>query len=414
MKKMNKMKKHNACIATHLGWVEMNGEEAYRFVFDKSVDDILSSDFYKSKENEYWIKINKSDKTTTTPHKEKLVSAYKLDYITHVVRYPEFTPKQFIDSLKLICDISIYCLKNNIWCQTHIWNIIFKNGKPLLIDIGDFKKKTPTENDALSVIYSSFRKEVDEHCVVSPSKWIKNLDLILNNFNDIKNQQLNLIQKFESIKVVLDSAVLDNKDYTNSIDWNTYIKGFIYSKKDLSHIRLKFGEKSKTIYDKIIEIKPKTMIDIGCNLGLYSFVAENIGTKTVGVDVCPLIIDRANEIVKNNNLNCLFVSYDIMMYNESYGKNGSYDSPENRYRSDMLIAPAVIHHLFNQGYKIDEIINKFSNYAEKYMLIEWIPGYRTTLDSVIKSINKYGWDVEVFDSQPKERKILFCKNKKLL
>ena len=44
----------------------------------------------------------------------------------------------------------------------------------------------------------------------------------------------------------------------------------------------------------------------------------------------------------------------------------------NRFKSELLIAPAVIHHLFKQSGNLDYIIKQLSKFTQKYMIIELI------------------------------------------
>ena len=75
----------------------------------------------------------------------------------------------------------------------------------------------------------------------------------------------------------------------------------------------------------------------------------------------------------------------------------------------MLIAPAIIHHLFNQCKLTDKIIEVFNQFAEKYMIIEQIPD--TVNENSLKlSLQKYNWKViEELPSCPHPRKWLMCK-----
>ncbi len=77
----------------------------------------------------------------------------------------------------------------------------------------------------------------------------------------------------------------------------------------------------------------------------------------------------------------------------------------------MLVAPAIIHHLFNQCKSTDKIIEIFNKFAKKYMLIEQIPD-TVNEKSLLLSLKKYNWKViEELPSCPHPRKWLLCEKK---
>jgi len=74
----------------------------------------------------------------------------------------------------------------------------------------------------------------------------------------------------------------------------------------------------------------------------------------------------------------------------------------------LLIAPAIIHHLFDQCKSTDKIISIFNSFAEKYMIIEQIPN-TVSENNLKKSLDMYNWKIiDESPSCPHPRKWLLC------
>ena len=103
------MNKHPACIVTKYGWVELDHQNkiAVNCVTQKLHLSILESPFYKTKEDIFWPKVEKYD--YQVDKKPDVIGYFKTDYIYHIVRYPEFTPRQFLESLLFLLDVCKYC-----------------------------------------------------------------------------------------------------------------------------------------------------------------------------------------------------------------------------------------------------------------------------------------------------------------
>ncbi len=408
------MKRDAACMCINRGWVEIGDNTAYRYFINNDFEQIVNSDFFQSKMNEYWIwakKIDKFPEDIPQSITGQTFYSYEVDYIPHITRCVEFTPQQLVDSLELLCDISIYCLDHSMWCGTHLWNIVLKNGKPILIDIGDFGKKQPTIYDVKKTILGVFYNYPPFN--INVSDWISNSDEMINKFETIIiDKNITLINKIKNIKTELKSCKLVNIPYI----WSNYITSF---PDDISNVKNLFNKKSQVICNVIDDKKPHTMTDLGCNVGIYSFYANKMyNTKTIGVDYCTDAVDYANKYSNDNGFSSSFVSYNLLNPPKAYGINDAFGTVYERYQSDGVIAPALIHHLYMQSNSITEILDIISSYTKKWMLIEFIPHNCTTIkadpnkwyntDEFEGCLTKLGFTFKIFDSYPSPRKWYYC------
>ena len=408
------MKKHEACIRTNYGWVELNHNIKYcvNCITNINHDKILQSNFYKSKENIYWPKITKIyNYKSNLKGETNIISYYETEYISNILRYPEFTPIQFKEALLFLCEVCQYCNDNNYWLRTHLWNVTFYRGKPYLLDIRDFEI---LKNQSWKTIFiGHFKEELDNHCPISAKKFVNNYKYILDNLNkccDNLNDIKNIINEIDIISHSNDKW----SDYHNNRCKFLY-DSQQFDKTSYNKIKLFKGGsnselKSLNLFNFIENIKPKSMIEIGCNNGLYTFGASNFG-PSIGLDYDKKSIDEANNLNKKLKRDVNFLYIDVLndkQLNINYGLNGCYGNTKDRFKSELLIAPAIIHHLFDQCKSTDKIINIFNSFAEKYMIIEQIPN-TVSENNLKKSLDMYNWKIiDESPSCPHPRKWLLC------
>ena len=94
--------------------------------------------------------------------------------------------------------------------------------------------------------------------------------------------------------------------------------------------------------------------------------------------------------------------------NKNYGPNDVYGTVYDRFKSHTLIAPAIIHHLYQQCKSTNKIIEIFSKLAKNYMIIEQIPNTVPEIE-LKNSLEQYNWKViNILNSTPLPRKWLLC------
>ena len=158
---------------------------------------------------------------------------------------------------------------------------------------------------------------------------------------------------------------------------------------------------------------PKTVFDIGCNTGLYSIYSSSLGAECVGMDSDIASVEVANNLSKERGHNCSFICYDFMSPPPAYGLLGAYQHVHERLVSEMVIAPAVFHHLFRQGHSAEAIISELCRYSTKYVCMEFIPHndihisckeeHWASLKDIISYFDAAGYKSQVLKSYPSPR-----------
>lgn len=103
----------------------------------------------------------------------------------------------------------------------------------------------------------------------------------------------------------------------------------------------------KAILRKVLEDKPKRVVDIGCCLGLFSYIFENAGIKYIGVDL--------NKYNRYESENVKYIQ-------------GDYLDLVDEFKNDVIISCLCIGYLipFEKVQARRLIVNDFNRSLDKY------------------------------------------------
>ena len=136
---------------------------------------------------------------------------------------------------------------------------------------------------------------------------------------------------------------------------------------------IKLTKRMDVILELIKTYKPSSVLELAGNNGVLSREIAKI--STVGSVVCSdsdyQAVDGLYSIIKKEKKSKILpILLDFM----SLPSNGAVEPPENRLKSELVIALAVTHHLIlTQNFKLDFIIERFSKFTEKYLIVEFMP-----------------------------------------
>lgn len=204
-------------------------------------------------------------------------------------------------------------------------------------------------------------------------------------------------------------------------------------------------EKHHGVYEAIRELKPSTVLDIGCNTGWFSILASNMGCQVVAIDEDEACIDILYDRSKRDKLNILPLVITIVsptedIYPDSVLKNGKYPDKDNiplllaankRLKCDMVLALALSHHLvLGKGWSFTRLVESLASYSNKYLILEFVPlsderivqdpGFFPafnsnpnmftwyTQENLYEELKRYYTSIKVQDSFPKPRILFVC------
>ena len=358
----------HSCIHRELGYVLLNKKDrkAYRYV-TSACRDFLNSSAYQEKSGTWWPSVSEIAPESIGEQNNSNLFLFEVDYIDHVVYWPEMSFTDIKNSLLFLSDICIYLAKKNIGLQSHLWNITLQKGSPFLIDLGDFKKNC-SPSLMIDTLESTLRDNCEQHhCPINPKHWISNWSVVSNLISQVKKSSASVVDQCKSFKGAIESIEISKGHHY----WDSYPVQ-LDMPRDPSQIPAYAESHRPALCNFIKTHSPTTLTDIGCSRGLYSFYASCFGSSCIGIDYSQELISDANLRAAELNLESSFALIGLLNP-QSYGLNKSYGIYKDRFKSDMVIVPAVIHHLHGLGVELDSIINIFTDLAHHYLAIEHIP-----------------------------------------
>ena len=384
----------------------------------------------------------------------------------HHINYPyEWSREMIKDAGIFFLDFNTELIRNGFFTNdSHSFNICFDNKKPTFIDFGSISKNHEQIGRGwvweffnyfvFPVIYFSidtgkaYRNCMIDHAAVrgfdawdfTRSTCALILKLIYhrqNPFPKIKVLISGLILYYSSIKSAkqIDSTekqlqfISGLKDKLKKIEitgaatnWQNY-----YTDQQIDLFNKSTWNKKHISVSEIGSIiKAKSVLDVAGNVGLYIdilCVSNKEIKETILIDYDENCLD---EVYKKQRYDeCLVVDFNYITKSVDNIFNGTpihLEPFHKRYKGDVVLALAIVHHLvFWQNHTFESIVDTLSKLANKYLIIEFIAHE----DSYVKAWKKEGYDWytqenfvlalekhfrvdHVYDSNQPFRKVFLC------
>ncbi|KKN13625.1 hypothetical protein LCGC14_1004510 [marine sediment metagenome] len=166
----------------------------------------------------------------------------------------------------------------------------------------------------------------------------------------------------------LESAVRRLKWDAKGTEWANYYRDSSYSPSALEHKRQLVSQFLDTVH-------PRTVWDLGANVGMFSRVASKKGICTVSFDIDPAAVEKNYiECVKRGETNILPLVLDLTNPSPSIGwENKERMSIFERGPADMVLALALVHHLaISNNLPFNELVSTLSTICS-WLAVEFVP-----------------------------------------
>jgi SAM-dependent methyltransferase len=143
-----------------------------------------------------------------------------------------------------------------------------------------------------------------------------------------------------------------------------------YSAKD-------HAAKREFVTDVLRRIKPKRVLDVGCNVGVYSALAADSGAQVVAIDTDLQSVNRLAIEVGASGKNILPLCVDLARPTPAAG--WEYQESQSFLarcleQFDTVMMLAVLHHLLvGSQIPLDRIAALCSNLTTHSLIVEWVP-----------------------------------------
>lgn len=363
---------------------------------------------------------------------ETTLTNYRLDNSDMILEHEKINPLIYPSnwSFDMIKDAALCILEVNLIAQkygyqtmdSHGFNILFKSGRPVFIDLGSFisNSENPKGWKAYEefvryflyplnlfksgnfflgraamtqgksfINHSSYKKYKHPiYRLVASDKIDKWYEAFYKfkafshyGLSEIEERApkplLPLLKTLKKNKIALFQKVNFSREIRRvqriklpkfQSQWGYYHDQFVEKDGKITAPTPRFNR----IIEIIKELKPSSTIEIGGNQGVFSeLIAQETSVKQlICTDYDEIAVNKMYERFKTKQLNITPSLLDVI--NPS---NVDYGAPiEERYQSDMVIALAIIHHLvLTQKVPLKDIFNQFSKFSSRFVITEFMP-----------------------------------------
>lgn len=156
-------------------------------------------------------------------------------------------------------------------------------------------------------------------------------------------------------------------------------KGYYSQKGELNPYLYneEWNDKQKNVYHALNEESINTVMDVACNTGWYSIMAEKMGKQVVALDYDEACIEELYGQVKEQAYNILpiwssFLDLTNDRYSVTSGKRVLINFTE-RMKCDAVIALGIIHHLvLGMGLSFDAVLEKLKKCTSRKLVVEFV------------------------------------------
>jgi len=166
----------------------------------------------------------------------------------------------------------------------------------------------------------------------------------------------------------LESSIRRLKWQPKGTEWADYYKDTNYSEDALRH-------KKQIVSEFLDKLKPRTVWDLGGNVGIFSRIASDNGIPTICFDIDPAAVEiNYRECQAKGELNILPLLADLTNPSPSTGWSCEERmSLFERGPADAVLALALVHHLvISNNVPLGKLAHFFSNICNS-LIIEFVP-----------------------------------------
>jgi SAM-dependent methyltransferase len=424
-------------------------EPFYRRLFEHKVIDDLVQDHYL-------VATKISDLRISDDSIGMILQHEPIEPITYCV---EWCPSMLKDAALALLDLSLVLAEEDCILQDcYPWNVVFRGPQPVMVDFTSIiQAETPLLWPAYEQFQAFFLRPLQ---LAAQKKANIARALLYNNISGIslsdlarnvsglykmihpaiffQHQMNSFLVHRPQLRIRLAQLVAKPKQRVDSKIRKRFFRQLIHRIKgfEFQHSgdpwadyykqippQINQETKVKVITECLERLKPKSVLDLGCNTGIFSVLSERTGAKVVSIDSSENCIERLYFVAKKEQRQIIPLVLDVLSPTPAFGFLGrQYQALTERVKSELVLCLALMHHLHISGrqsfQRIAEMMDCFSS---KYLLFEYVDmtddnnslleagrSIDYSLESVIENLARYFPHIEVLSSDRSTRRILVC------
>ncbi len=328
----------------------------------------------------------------------------------------EWSPAMLFDAGKLTLEVAVSSKRQTGWSLKDAtpFNILFAGTKPIFIDVLSFEERN--KYDPIWLPYNQFvqtfvlplliNKEtrLSMHSIFLSRRegiQVSEAAMLLGGMKMMKPGIFSLVtaphllskqaegeptlytgktlDSAERAQFILDRsfARLEKQLHSAAPDSNNKSVWSEYTTYNQTHIPEYMSAKQEFVDRTLNEVRPETVLDVGCNTGLFSLLAAKSGARVVAIDYDESVVDRVYRAAKEENADVLPLVVNLSRPTPRmgwrYSENPSFlDRALGQF--DLVLMLAVIHHmLVQERIPLSEILRLAVDLTKQWLVVEFVP-----------------------------------------
>lgn len=356
-------------------------------------------------------------KTSVVENEWKLPYALLLEheYIEPVSYCFEWAPNMYKEYVKFMLHTFESLSKVGLGLDDgHALNATISGGKFVFLDFGAIKQGVTLARTLLEFLNTHIiplvlleKGQVDKAYMFMKHMGIEFTKVDIEGYLTLKEREMinglydlaiSVCEQSEISSFV--NAVSEFISVLESTKLATIWEGYQNDEWEWSGDKSKWSAKMLNVMHMMEKVNPSTVIDLAGNMGWYGSYLHKQMEHAVIVDMDYNCIDYLWKKVQSESMENVIPIYMSLCAptldyyrDDMIGKSGIVPWRNNamtRFKSEMVIALAIVHHLaFSQQLTFDEIIVQMDAFSTKYLIIEFIEQTDRYITNFLK--NGFEW-----------------------
>jgi hypothetical protein len=187
--------------------------------------------------------------------------------------------------------------------------------------------------------------------------------------------------------------------------------------------------KENALRKLIARFEIRSVTDLAANAGHYSHMAARSGCDTVAAELDETLVSEVWEVGRNDQLPLHAAVLDFTAPSPGLGVGNDWLPPAtDRYRSELVLAFALAHHLVFGRYRLnfEEVARGVRSFSSRFALVEYCPPKSPieegrpdaaawySLPNFAEALKKEFGAVQVYPASRDNRQLIFCHPKEVV
>ena len=167
-----------------------------------------------------------------------------------------------------------------------------------------------------------------------------------------------------------------------------------YERGACSYQDAELQSKAKIVSSVLEKYNPRSLVDLGCNTGLFSRLAAQQKCRVVALDTDAESVEQLYLNAKNTHEDITPFTMDVLNPTPRFGWCGKqFPAAHERIKGEMAFALALIHHLAITGRQgFARALDAIETFSSGNVLLEWISPEDPKVKKLIANSRRdYSW-----------------------